>query len=157
MCEQRGRVESARLDGLDEPAHPLLAARAERGHDRVITKVRREGVERDAKVGGIDAKARQCAARSETTQAGLERRLGAERLDGDIDATPLSEAKYLVDRVDPAEIDDMVSAETPRHFEPFRQSSIAMIVDAPRSFAPTVAHRPMGPCAKIATMSSNCH
>jgi hypothetical protein len=40
----------------------------------------------------------------------LERRLGAERLDRDIDTTPVSEPKDLVDGVDPAEIDRVGAA-----------------------------------------------
>ena len=60
--EQRGRVEPARLDHRDEPAHPLLAAGAERGDDPVVAETRREGGIRQLELAGVDAQAGQRAA-----------------------------------------------------------------------------------------------
>ena len=40
--QQRCRIEPARLDHLDQPAHPLLAAGAERGDDPVVAEARGE-------------------------------------------------------------------------------------------------------------------
>jgi hypothetical protein len=77
-------------------------------------------VERDLQVARIDPEAGQRAARPQHPQTGLEGRLGAERLDGDVHAAAAGQAHDLLDRVGPGEIHHVVGAQPPGQLEPFR-------------------------------------
>ena len=84
--DERQRVEAAGLDGRDEPPHPLLAARAERGDDAVVAEAGRERVVRHLELARVHAEARQRAAGPQAAQRVLERLLRAERLDRHVGA-----------------------------------------------------------------------
>ena len=73
-----------------------------------------ERAEWDGEVAGVDAQARERAAGAQHAQAGLEGRLGTERLDCDVDAATVGEAHDRLDRVDGLVVDDVVSARTAR-------------------------------------------
>ena len=86
--EERGRVEAAGLHHRDEPAHPLLAAGAQRGDDPVVAEPGGEGRVRQLELAGVHAEARQRAAGPQRAQRALERLLRAEGLDGDVRPEP---------------------------------------------------------------------
>src|SRR5687768_5651751 len=85
MRDEWPQVERTRAHDVDQAAHSLLPARAERRHDLVIADPRGERVERDQQLARVDAEARQGAARAQDAQAALERLLRPERLDRDVD------------------------------------------------------------------------
>ena len=90
MGEQRRRVEPAASHRRDQPPHPLLAAGAQRGDDAMVAEAGRERVVRHLELARVDAEARQRAARPQAAQRVLERPLGAQRLDRDVGAAPVS-------------------------------------------------------------------
>src|SRR6185369_11181223 len=74
MGDERQRVEPAGLHGRDQPTHPLLAARAQRGDDPVVAEAGRERVVRHLELARIHTKARQDSARTNAPKRILERR-----------------------------------------------------------------------------------
>src|SRR5450759_5767561 len=84
-----------------------LAAPTERGHDAVVAQTGGERVLRHLKLAGVDAKARERAARPQAAKGVLERTLGSERLDRHIRAAP-RQALHLGGDVDLSEVEDYV-------------------------------------------------
>ena len=125
-------------DHLDQAAHPLLAAGAERGDDAVVAEPGGERLVRHLELAGVDAEARQRAARAERAQGALERLLRAERLDGHVDAGPLvrrmtssTTSTFGKSRTTSAPIRRAIASRT-------ASPSTPMTSAAPISFAPAV-------------------
>ncbi len=66
-----------------EPAHAFLSARAESGHDIVVTQARDKCIEPTPKVAGVNAKRRQCPTGPQGTQRRFECLLATQGLDCD--------------------------------------------------------------------------
>ena len=84
----------------------------------------------------------------------LERLLAPERLDGHVDAATVGQSLDRRNRIAVLRVERDVGAQAGAPCPAARRlESMPMISDAPLSFAPSVAHRPIGPCANTATAS----
>ncbi len=120
MRDHRLQVEAAGGDDGHQTAHALLAAGAQRGDQRLVGQPGRKGVDRQRQLAGVHAQARQGAARLEGAQAVLERLLGAERLDRNIDALAPGQPHDFADRVGFAVIDGVIGPQLPGHLQALR-------------------------------------
>src|SRR5271165_7214392 len=145
VCHQQAQVHARRLDHAHQPAHPFLAAWAQRAIYFVITEPRRERSQGNFQVARIDTQARQGPARFQHAKRRLERRLGSEGLDRSIGTAPAGDFHDFVNDVAIFEVQSDVGAHAPRNAE-------TMVV-APRRRAPAVAHSPIGPWANTTTTS----
>ena len=97
MRDQRAEVDAAVRDHRHQPAHPLLAARAERRHDPLIAQAGVDRLVGRDELAGIDAEARERAAGTDRAQRVLERLLPSQRLDRHVDAAAAGQPLDLGD------------------------------------------------------------
>ena len=145
-----GASRSARFDHRHQTAHPFLAAGAERRHDFLVAEAGVDRLVRRDQFAGIDPEARQRPARPRGPQ-GVSK-VACRPSASIATSAPRPSVRRLISATRScARIERDVRAEPARHGEAWRSPSTPMISDAPRSFAPTVAHSPIGPCANTAT------
>src|SRR4029453_17987282 len=114
--QQWPQIQPAVTNQLHQPAHPFLAARAERRDNSVVAQACRERLERHGQLPRKDAETRQRPACPERTQCAFECGLRTQSFDGNVDALALSEAANLFDRIRPGVINDDISTHTSCHF-----------------------------------------
>jgi hypothetical protein len=83
---ERRQIDAAMFDHRHQPAHPLLAARAQRRHDLLIAEAGIERLVRRDELARVDAEAGERSARANRPQRVLERLLQTQRFDRDVDA-----------------------------------------------------------------------
>ena len=126
----------------------------ERRDDLLIAEAGVERLVRRDELARVHAEARQRPARPDRPQRVLERLLPPERFDRDVDAAAVGQPLDLRDGIAVLRCSSVTLAPKRRatSSRPAFEST-PMMSDAPFSFAPSVAHRPIGPCAKTATAS----
>jgi pimeloyl-ACP methyl ester carboxylesterase len=134
VCDQGTEVQSAAAHHLDETAHALFAAWAERRHDAVVAESGGERVVWHLQFARVHAERRQRAAWAEHAQSVLEGLLSTEGFDGHVDPGT-GEAADLLDDVHLAVIEDDVDAHLQGHRDAIVIPATPITTAAPISFA----------------------
>ena len=155
MRDQRAQIDPAGGDHVHQPAHALLAAGTQRGHDPVVAEA---GGER---VDGQRQASPEYTPRLDSVPPGLSTRRQLSKVSWVPSAsiatsTPRPSVSRMISATGSALRKSMrdVGAQSawPSPAAPASRRRAMMRV-APFSFAPAVAHRPIGPCANTATVS----
>ena len=80
---ERAQVEPPGRKDLHEAPHPLLATRAERGDDRVVSEAGRQRVQRECQLPGVHLTPRKGADDPPGANRGIDIRRGADDPAGD--------------------------------------------------------------------------